>query len=149
MSYQTYRDNCLKEKQSEKERIEKEKEIEIINNCKTIKKPKKNVEEFCNRMYEEAKRRQIKQIQKKEIYENEEKSLAASNNNFIPGFSKDHKTEKNTLLDIKNNTKNKSASKYNFQVHKNPKNYYNKIHHISFFNFFRFPKLIYKSINFY
>lgn len=119
MNYQSYRENWVKERQSEKERIEREKELEIIKSCKTIKKPKKNVEDFCNRMYDEAKRRQIKNLKKKENYANEEEKDLASSANFPKNNSKKEEN-KNALLE---NTKDKSKGKnnnpiarYNFQV---------------------------------
>jgi len=115
MNYQSYRENKVKEKQVEKERLDKEKENEIINNCKVIKKPKKNVDEFCNRMYDEAKRRDIRSMKKKENYEDEEKNLSCSSK-VLPIVSKDYKTERNGFNDDAKNKSNKSATKYNFQV---------------------------------
>lgn len=127
MNYQSYRENWIRERQSEKERIAKEKELEIIKSCKTVKKPKKNIEEFCNRMYEEAKRREIKNLKKKENYANEqEKEAAANTNNPAPGVAKINKIEKNENNNKKANldsNKDKSKGKntkpitnYNFQV---------------------------------
>ncbi len=113
MNHKKLRENWIKEKQKEKEKIENKKEEEILNNCKQIKKPKKNVEQFCNRMYEEAKRRQIKQQKKKENFEGEEKLNADKNNTFTPNLSKDYKNDKSAIL---NNTKSKIQTKYNFQV---------------------------------
>jgi hypothetical protein len=132
MNYQSYRENWIRERQSEKERIAKEKELEILNSCKTVKKPKKNIEEFCNRMYEEAKRREIKNLKKKEIHANEEiekETAAASSKISTPGDSKNNKNEKNENKNKKanlDNDKDKSKVKntkpianYNFQVFNN------------------------------
>lgn len=82
-------------------------------------------------MYEEAKRRQIKLQKKKENYDNEEKDVLASANNFdnnglnknIKNIKNDKKNDKSiqTILDNKNNRKSveknaKQATNYNFQV---------------------------------
>jgi len=122
MNYKSYRENWVKERQSEKERLEKEKEQEIIKSCKTVKKPKKNVEEFCNRMYHEAKRRQIKNLKKKENYEiEEEKDLAAAVGSNLIKKNFSNKTENKTSPMVNNKDpskgKNQRASaSYNFQV---------------------------------
>jgi hypothetical protein len=128
MNYQSHRENLVRERQSEKERIEKEKELEIIKSCKTIKKPQKNVTEFCNRMYDEAKKRQIKHLEKKEHYENEEKEkiIVANSTNFSLGFSKNNNIDKNKKLMLEEKSKsknknNKGINNYNFQVHLNSK----------------------------
>jgi len=130
MNYQSHRENLVRERQSEKERIEKEKELEIIKSCKTIKKPHKNVTEFCNRMYDEAKKRQIKHSEKKEHYENEqkEKNIVANSRNFALYISKNNNIDKNKKFMLEEKSKSKSKNKnknnkgitnYNFQVYLN------------------------------
>lgn len=143
MNYQSHIENKVKDKQNEKERIDKEKEIEIINNCKTIKKPKKIVDDFFNRMYDEARIRQIKQMKHKAVYENEEKNLSESIN-LGPGFSKDYKNEKNNIMEYKNKV-DKTPTKYNFQVIF----LLNKLARPWFFIYFiyRFNKKIYMELN--
>ena len=71
----------------EKEKKDNQKEVEIINKCKTIKKPKDKVEEISNRMYEQAKIKQAKNIKKIENHENEQKILIEKQFKFKPNIN--------------------------------------------------------------
>lgn len=127
MNYQTYKENWLKEKQTEKIQLENQKELEVINNCKTVKKPKKNLEEFTNRMHEDAKRRQNimnKNIERKEAEEN---SIIVLNNDDcynqifkkkILGKKDITKLEKENIIHNVNPNNKKVHQKYVFNVNK-------------------------------
>jgi hypothetical protein len=148
INHKEIKERKIKEKQIEKIKKENQKEIEIINNCKTIKKPKNKVEEISNRMYEQAKIREAKNIKKLENYENEQKIINEKQFTFRPNINKSRLSaretnrEKETKKDFNNDSigigidilkkKKKNTVNYNFQV----SNYYIEIF-IFYFILFR------------
>lgn len=111
LRFQKYKDQWLDQKQKEKQESEQKQEQEIIDSCKTIKKPKEEIEVFVQRMYLEAERRQIKK----------QNQINRKNNNEIDigefiskaDFDKDIRTLSPTILKPVNK---KKQQKYQFQV---------------------------------
>ena len=114
MSHQDYKENWVKEKQTEKVQKENEKEVEIIKSCKIIKKSRQSVDQFCNRMYDDAKRRQFLNNQKKEIYENEQNEININNCSFVPNNSREVLHDKNIIVNKGQNKK--KLTNYKFHV---------------------------------
>jgi hypothetical protein len=65
LNYQKNKDQWVEERQREKKELEALLEQEVIENCKTIKKPKVEIEHSVQRMYNEAERRLLKMDIKK------------------------------------------------------------------------------------
>lgn len=102
--------------------MENEKEIQIINNCKNLKKPKKLVEEFCNRLYQDAERRQkhkIKNHQLKKAYEKPPVTFDIKdsyNQKILPQLKRQNYLLSKSLIMSKTFEKTKIKQKYTFNV---------------------------------
>lgn len=117
MNYQKNKDRWLEERQKEKRILEEQQEQELIDNVKTIKKPKHEVEFIAQRMYGEAEKRQIK-------FEHKKNRLIKENKINIEDFfenvnqEREKKNERNLTPNVKRPAiQNKiKQSNYNFQV---------------------------------
>jgi len=116
LRHQKFKEFWLEEKQKEKQKIADLLEQEILNECKTIKKSRDEIESFVQRMYNEAEKRQIK-FQKKinKMNENE-----INMDDFISSYGENHNNNHSKSLNNYNtnsNYKNKKQNqKYQFQV---------------------------------
>lgn len=96
-------------------------EQEILNECKTVKKSREEIESFVQRMYNEAEKRQIK-FQKKMNKMNENE---LNMDDFISSYGESHTNNHSKSLNNFSNSaipKHKTQQKYLFQVRKKPKN---------------------------
>lgn len=116
MNYQKYKDQWVEERQREKKELEAVREQELIENCKNVKKPKEEIEQSVQRMYNEAERRQIKMDIKKN------KNKITDNIMDIEDFMNDnnlHNKEQRSVTPVLKPTeknKKKQTNNYQFQV---------------------------------
>lgn len=123
MNYQKYKEQWIEERQREKKELEALREQEVIETCKVIKKPKEEIEESVQRMYNEAERRLLKMDIKKnnnKIVDNNKidiEDFFNSNNINNDNFNnKENRKATSTVNRPSNKNKKKQANNYQFQV---------------------------------
>ena len=129
LNYQKYKEQWLEERQRELKELEALREQELIENCKTIKKPKEEIEQSVQRMYNEAERRQIKMDIKKnknKIDDNKidiEDFFMSNNSNGNNNYNKNFNAQEARNMTptvfrpvVNNKHKKKQAHIYQFQV---------------------------------
>ena len=92
-------------------------EQEILDGCKTVKKSRDEIENFVQRNYNEAEKRQIKfQKKKNKMQENE-----LNMDDFISNYGENHNNQSKNLNNISSKISNsqKQQPKYHFQVYYN------------------------------
>jgi len=99
--------------QLEKKKQEELHEQEIVDLCKTVKKPQEEIENFVHRMYLEAERRQLKFSNKS----NKNRENKINIDDFISkaNLDKDIRNITPTIFNPTNKNKSKQP-KYQFQV---------------------------------
>lgn len=99
--------------QQEKKKQEELREQEIVDLCKTVKKPQEEIENFVHRMYLEAERRQLKFSNKSN--KNRENKINIDDFIIKANLDKDVTNISPTLYKSTNKNKSKQP-KYQFQV---------------------------------
>jgi hypothetical protein len=111
LRHQKFKDFWMEEKLKEKMQIEELIEKEILENCKTVKKTKKEIENFVERNYNEAEKRKIKfqkrinKIKDDEINIDDYMIFYGGNNSGYNNYSSNVYSERK-----------RKQMKYNFQV---------------------------------
>ena len=94
------------DKKNEEKKIEEENEIKM---CKVIKKPMKNIIEYANKMYEEAKKRN--KIKENKInYDKYVKDINNNKNNNKNINTNNNKIQKQTIISLTKNNKIKNPN---------------------------------------
>jgi hypothetical protein len=90
-------------------------EQEILNNCKTIKKSREEIDGFVQRMYNEAERRQLKFQSKVNKHQENEINVV----DFINKSNNEKEVRNMTPTVFKSMNKKSNQQKYQFQVNFN------------------------------
>lgn len=94
-------------------------EQEVIENCKTVKKPKEEIEQFVQRMYNEAERRQIKMDIKKNKNKIDDNKIDIEDfiyNNNNMNMKEQRNMTPTVFRPTQNKNKKKQTNNYQFQV---------------------------------
>lgn len=113
LRHQKFKEQKVEEKQHEKKRLEELHEQELVELCKTVKKPKEEIELYVQRMYNEAERRQLKFENK--INKNPENKINIDD--FISKANLDFDLRSQNPSEKRPSQRNKNKQmKYQFQV---------------------------------
>ena len=113
MNHQKYKDQWIEERQREKKELEALQEQELIENFKAIKKPRIEIEQSVQRMYNEAERREIKMDIKKNKNKINDNKIDIEE--FMSKNNLHNREPRNMTPDLNHVNKNKKKQNNNYQ----------------------------------